>query len=172
MILGLSLQAFVASHVALSLVALLSGALVVRNFFGSRTPAGITALFLATAIATSAGGFLFPSARVGLGHVVGAVSLVVLVPTVLARYGGHLSGPWRWIYVVGAIAALYLNAVIAVAQTFMKVPVLRPLAPSLTAPTFLLAQAAVAALFIGLGAAALRRFHPEPDSSRSVLHPV
>ncbi|CAN5557600.1 hypothetical protein BH10PSE6_BH10PSE6_25130 [soil metagenome] len=172
MILGLSLQAFVASHVALSLVALLSGAAVVRNLFASRTPAGITALFLATTIATSAGGFLFPSARVGLGHVVGAVSLVVLLPTVLAIYGGHLAGPWRWIYAAGAIAALYLNAVIAVAQTFMKVPVLRPLAYSLTAPSFLLAQAALAALFIGLGVVALRRLHPEHHPPHSVLHPV
>lgn len=172
MILGMSLQAFVASHVALSLVALLSGALVVRNLFASSTPAGITALFLATTIATSAGGFLFPSARIGLGHVVGAVSLVVLLPTVLAIYGGHLAGPWRWIYAAGAIAALHLNAVIAVAQAFKKVPMLQPLAPSLTAPTFLLAQAALAALFIGLGAIALRRFHPEHQPPHSVLRPV
>ena len=75
MILGLlSREAFVASHVVLSLVALLSGVAVLRNLFASRTPAGITALFLATAIATSAGGFLFPFTRVGLGHVVGAGS--------------------------------------------------------------------------------------------------
>ena len=172
MILGLSREAFVASHVVLSLVALLSGVAVLRNLFASRTPSGITALFLATTIATSAGGFLFPSTRVGLGHAVGAVSLVVLLPTVLAIYGGNLAGSWRRIYVVGAITALYLNAVIAVAQTFMKVPVLQPLAPSLTAPTFLLAQAALAALFIWLGAVAVRRLHPEPNLPSSVLHPV
>lgn len=172
MILGLSREAFVAIHVILSLVALLSGIAVVRNLLASRTPAGITALFLATTLATSAGGFLFPSARVGLGHVVGAVSLAVLLPTVLALYGGRLAGPWRWIYAAGAIAALWLNAVIALAQTFMKVPLLRPLAYSLTAPTFLLAQAALAALFIGFGVAALRRFHPEHHPPRSVLRPV
>jgi hypothetical protein len=171
-ILGLSLEAFVASHVALSLVALLSGVAVLRNLFASRTPAGITALFLATTIATSAGGFLFPSARAGLGHAVGAISLAVLLPTVLALYGGHLAGPWRWIYAAGALAALYLNAVIAVAQTFMKVPLLRPLAPSLTAPAFLLSQAALAALFIWLGAIAVKRFHPELHPPRRVLRPV
>ena len=172
MILGLSLEAFVASHVVLSLVALLSGVAVLRTLFAARTPAGITALFLATTIATSAGGFLFPSMRVGLGHAVGAVSLAVLLPTVLAIYGGHLAGPWRWTYAAGAIAALYLNAVIAVAQTFMKVPVLRPLAPSLTAPTFVLVQAALAALFIGLGVVAVRRFHPELRPPRRVLRPI
>jgi len=171
-ILGLSREAFVATHVILSLVALLSGVAVVRNLLASRTPAGITALFLATTIATSAGGFLFPSVRIGLGHIVGAVSLAVLLPTVLAIYGGRLAGPWRWIYAVGAIAAFWLNAVIAVAQTFMKVPLLRPLAYGLTAPTFLLAQAALAALFIGLGIVALRRFHPEHHPPHRVLRLV
>jgi hypothetical protein len=171
-ILGLSVAAFAATHVLLSLIALISGVFVVRALFASRTPAGITALFLATTIATSAGGFLFPSVRVGLGHIVGAVSLVVLLPTVLALYGGHLAGPWRRIYAAGAIAALYLNAVIAVAQTFMKVSMLRPFAPSLTAPTFLLAQAVLAALFIGLGIVAVRRFHPELHPPRSVLRPI
>lgn len=132
MILGMSLQAFVAGHVVLSLVALLSGTVVVRNLFASRTPAGTTALFLATTLAPSAGGFLFPSGRVGLGHVVGAVSLVVLLPTVLAIYGGHLAGPWRWLYAAGVIAAL----------------------------------------FIGLGVVAVRRFHPELHPPRSMLRPV
>jgi len=160
-ILGLSLQAFMASHVVLSLVALLSGTFVVRNLVVSRTPPGITALFLATTIATSAGGFLFPSARVGLGHVVGVVSLVVLLPTAMAFYCGHLTGSSRWIYAAGAVTALYLDAVITVAQTFMKVPLLRPLAPSLTAPAFLLAQATLAVLFLWLAAIAVRRFHPE-----------
>lgn len=173
MILGLSVAAFTATHVFLSLIALASGVFVVRSLFASRTPARITTLFLATTIATSAGGFLFPSARVGLGHVVGALSLVVLLPTVLALYGGHLAGPWRWIYAAGVIGAFYLNAMIAVAQTFIKIPVLRPLAYGLTAPTFLLAQAALAALFIWLGTIAVRRFHPELRSPpRSVLHPV
>jgi hypothetical protein len=100
------------------------------------------------------------------------MSLVVLLPTVLAIYGGNLAGSWRWIYAAGATAALYLNAVIAVAQTFMKVPALRPLAPSLTSPTFLLAQATLAALFIWFGAVALRCFHPEPNPPSSVLNPV
>jgi len=49
----------------------------VRTLLASRTPPGITALFLATTIATSVGGFLLPSARIGLGHIVGVVSLAV-----------------------------------------------------------------------------------------------
>lgn len=171
-ILGLSLEAFTASHVVLSLIGLLSGVFVVRNLYASRTPAGITALFLATTIATSAGGFLFPSARVGLGHVVGVISLVVLLPTVLALYGFRLAGPWGPVFAAGAVAALYLNTVIAVVQTFAKVAFLRPFAPSLTAPALVLTQVTVAVLFIALGAAAVRRFHAEPYTPGGLLRPI
>jgi hypothetical protein len=171
-ILGLSLEAFTASHVVLSLIGLLSGVFVVRNLFASRTPPGITALFLTTTIATCVGGFLFRSTQVGLGHVVGAVSLAVLLPTVLALYGFRLAGPARWIYALGATAALYLNMVIAVAQVFAKVAFLRPLAPSLAAPAFLLAQFAVLTLFIILGVIATRRFHPEPYTPGGLLRPI
>lgn len=171
MILGLSVAAFTATHVLLSLIALLSGVAVLRNLFASRTPAAITALFLATSIATSAGGFLFPSTRLGLGHVVGAVSLVVLLPTVVAIYGFHLAGPWRWIYALGAIGALWLDIVIAVVQSFAKTPLLRPFAFSLTAPALLLVQLAVLVLFIVIGARALKRFHPEAFAT-SLLRPI
>jgi hypothetical protein len=171
-ILGLSVAAFTATHVIVSLIGLMSGVFVVRSLLVSRTPPGITALFLATTLATSLGGFLFPSARVGLGHIVGVASLAVLLPTVLALYGFRLAGPWRWIYALGAIAALYLNAVIAVLQTFVKVAVLRPFAPTLTAPAFVLAQFALFVLFIALGALAARRFHPEPYAPGGLLRPI
>jgi hypothetical protein len=114
----MSVAAFVASHVILSLIALLSGVAVVRHLLQSRTSAGITALFLLTTFATSAGGFLFPSRQIGLGHWIGVVSLAVLLPTVVALYGQRLAGSWRSVYAAGAIAVFYFNAVIAVIQAF------------------------------------------------------
>lgn len=33
----------------------------------------------------------------------------LMAVAILARYGFHLSGAWRWIYVIGAVIALYLN---------------------------------------------------------------
>src|SRR5690348_9171067 len=99
--------AFVASHVILSLIALWSGVVVVRHLLQSRTPAGITALFLLTAFATSASGFLFPSKQIGPGHWTGAVTLAILLPMVVALYAQRLVGPWRWVYAVGALAVLH-----------------------------------------------------------------
>jgi len=160
-ILGISVAAFTATHVILSLIALLSGVVVVRDLLQSRVPAGITALFLLATFATSAGGFLFDSKQIGPGHYTGALSLAILLPTAVAIYGLRLTGPWRWIYTVGALAVFYLNALIAVIQTFIKVPVLRPFATSLTAPALVLAQLALLALFVGLGGLAVKRFHPQ-----------
>ena len=161
MIFGMSLSAFTAMHVALSLIGIASGVLVVLGMLRSRQAAGLTAIFLLSTTAASVTGFLFASTHLGPGHVVGAVSLIVLVPTVLALYQHRLAGPWRRVYVMGAMTALYLNAVIAIWQAFGKIPFLRPLAPSLTAAPLVGVQLAMLAVFIVLGVLAVKRFQPE-----------
>jgi len=66
-------------------------------------------LFLATTVATSVTGFGFPFDHLLPSHKVGIISLAVLVVAILARYALHLTVVWRWIYVVCAAVALYLN---------------------------------------------------------------
>ena len=156
----MSLSTLTIVHVALSLVGLVSGAVVLRAMLRSRMSAPVTALFLLTTMATSLTGFVYPLTRIGLGQVVGVLCLLVVVPALLALYSFRLTGRWRAVYAAGATAALYLNAVIAVAQLFKKVAVLQPLMPSLTAPAFLAAQAVLLAVFVVLGEHAVRRFHP------------
>ena len=92
---------------------------------------------------------------------VGIISLVVLAVAILARYALHLAGAWRWIYVVCAVLALYLNSFVAVVQSFLKVPALKALAPTQKEPPFLVAQLAVMAIFIVLGVLAVKKFHVE-----------
>ena len=82
-----------------------------------------TALFLASTIATSATGFLFHSKTFGPPHVVGVISLMVLAIGLLALYGLHLARNWRGTYVFCALAALYFNVFVAVAQAFERVVV-------------------------------------------------
>ena len=53
---------------------------------------------------------------------VGILSLVVLAAAILALYVFHLAGPWRWLYVVGAVVALYFNSFVGVVQSFQKLP--------------------------------------------------
>ena len=156
MILGLSTSTFTSVHVALSLIGIVSGVIVLYGMVRATTLDGWTALFLATTVLTSVTAFFFPSTSFGPAHVVGVLSLVVLAAAIVALYFFRLAGPWRWIYIVGAVLALYLNVFVAVVQAFQKLP---PLAPTQSEPPFLIAQLVVMAIFIVLGVVAVKRFH-------------
>jgi len=160
MILGIPLPSFTALHVALSLVAIVSGfvALLVGPL-GSRMAAGVTALFLASTFATSVTGFMFPFTRLAPGHITGTLTLMALVPTLIALYRYRLTGPWRRIYAIGAAVGLYLNVFIAVLHAFGRMTVLHPLAPKLAAPSLLATQFVVMALFVALFLLAGKRPH-------------
>jgi hypothetical protein len=161
MILGLSADTFTQVHVILSLVGIVSGLVVLFGMLGAKKLDGRSALFLATTVLTSVTGFFFPVPGFMPSHAIGILSLVFLAAAILAFYVYRLAGSWRWIYVVGAVVALYFNVFVAVVQAFRKVPFLEPLAPTQSEPPCLVAQLAVMAIFIVLGILAVRRFHPE-----------
>jgi hypothetical protein len=161
MILGMSTATYTLLHVVISLIAIASGIIVLIGLFGSHRMPGWTALFLVTTILTSAGGFLFPNTGITPAQIFGYLSLAVLAVTLVALYAFHLGGAWRWIYVGGAIIALYLNVFVLVVQSFAKIALLHPLAPNGNEPPFLVAQGVLLAIFVVLGIVALRRFHPE-----------
>ena len=125
MILGMSTSAFTLFHVVISLVAIVASIVVAFAMLDSRTTNGWTAIFLATTALTSITGFLFQRDQVLPSHIVGAVSLLVLITAIAALYGYRLARSWRWIYVVSALVALYLNVFVLVAQAFLKVPFLK-----------------------------------------------
>jgi hypothetical protein len=115
---------FTLVHVVLSLLGIGSGFVVVFGLFASQRLDRWTAAFLATTLATSLTGFLFPFHKLLPSHVIGVVSLVALAIAILARYARSLTGAWRWIYAVNVVIALYLNVFVLVAQLFQKVPAL------------------------------------------------
>ena len=160
MILGMSADSFTQVHVILSLVGIVSGLIVLFGMLGAKKLDGLAALFLATTVLTSVTGFFFPVSGFMPSHAIGILSLVFLAAAVLAFYVYRLAGSWRWIYVVGAVVALYFNVFVGVVQAFRKVSFLEPLAPTQSEPPFLIAQLAVMAIFIVLGILAVRRFHP------------
>jgi hypothetical protein len=160
MILGLSTATFTLFHVVVSLVAILAGFVVVGAMWQAKAAAAWTAFFLITTVATSVTGFLFHSTAIGPPHIVGAISLVILACAIAALYRFHLRGAARWIYIVGAVVALYLNVFVGVVQAFQKIPAVRALAPTQTEMPFLLAQALVLGAFVVSGVVATKRFHP------------
>src|SRR5262249_30235172 len=96
---------------------------------------------------------------------VAIILLVLLGAAVFARYLFNLSGVWRWVYVVSAVAALYLNVFVGIVQAFQKLPFLQSLAPTQTEPPFQITQLVVLAIFIVLGIAAVVRFRPAPKTA-------
>ncbi len=107
MILGLSTSTFTSVHVALSLIGIVSGVIVLYGMVRATRLDGWTTLFLATTVLTSVTAFFFPSTSFGPAHVVGVLSLVVLAAAIAALYFFRLAGPWRWIYIVGAVLAAW-----------------------------------------------------------------
>lgn len=162
MILGMSLTTFTNVHVALSLIAIFAGLVVAYGFSGSKRLPRWTALFLGTSILTSATGFLFPFTKLLPSHVVGVISLVVLAFAIVAYYPYRLAGPWRSVYLGGALAALYLNVFVGVVQAFLKIVPLNHLAPTQSELPFVVVQAAVLLGFVALFVWALRVFRPQP----------
>jgi hypothetical protein len=161
MILGMSTATYTFLHVLISLIAIGSGIFVMFALLKGRSPNRLTAIFLITSALTSITGFGFPFDHLLPSHIVGLISLVILAIAVPARYVFHMARSWRWVYVVGAALALYLNVFVLVVQAFLKVPALRALAPTQKESPFLIAQLAVLLLFLVFTLLAAVRFHPE-----------
>jgi hypothetical protein len=160
--LGMSLSTLTTAHVVISLIGILSGIVVMFGLLGSNRTRGWSSLFLFTTVLTSASGFLFPFTALLPSHMIGILSLGLLAIACLALYGMKLSGAWRWIYVVTAMIALYLNIFVLIIQGFLKVPALHALAPSVppSEPPFVVIQGIVFAFFVLVIIGASRRFRP------------
>jgi hypothetical protein len=118
-------------------------------------------VFLATTILTPLTGFPLRPFGFDAARTVGVLSLVLLVGAVAAYYGFRLTGAWRCTFVACAVAALYLNVFVLVAQGFLKVPALHELAPTQSEPPFAIVQGIVLVIFIALGIWAAIRFRPD-----------
>jgi hypothetical protein len=148
---------FLLFHVAVCLVGIFAGFVFLLGLLRGNLDAGWTALFLVTSILTNATGFPLPPFGFDPPRAVGVLSLVLLALAVIALYGFRLAGPWRLVFVVSAVAALYLNVFVGVTQAFQKLSFLQPLAPTLTEPPFLGTQLLVLAAFVLLGGLAATR---------------
>lgn len=162
MTLGLSLQAVTILHVVISLIGIVSGLVVLFGLLKSELKPGMTALFLVSTVLTNATGFMFPFEKLLPSHIIAIISLVLLVIACFALYSWKLSGAWRAIYLITAIASLYLNVFVLVIQSFLKIGPLHELAPSVppSEPPFAITEGVVLVLFVIAGIAALRRLRP------------
>jgi hypothetical protein len=172
MIIGMSVATFTLIHVVITLVAIVSGLVVVFGMIGSHQLRKSTALFWVTTVLTSVTGFMFflspnqakvftPAAGTGV------VATVVFLIALFALYSKHLVGAWRWVYAVTAVVSLYLNVFVLIVQSFEKLKILNPTAPMVGPPfapptdfQFAVAQGAALVIFAMLGLIAALKFRP------------
>jgi hypothetical protein len=163
MVLGfVSLSLYTTIHVVISLIAIVTGFIAVFEMIGNKRLGVWNAIFIWTTVATSVTGFGFPITGVTPGIIVGIISLVLLAVALAALYGQHFAGPWRWIYVFTAIAALWFNVFVGIVQSFQKIASLKALAPTQSEPPFQIAQGVALVLVVILAILALRKFRPLP----------
>ena len=152
-------------HVVISLIAIVAGLVVMFKMLGSERVPGLTAVFLLLTILTNVTGFFIPpflQDKFLPSHAIGILSLVLLAIACFGLYGQKASGMWRWVYVVTALASLYLNSFVLVIQSFLKIPVLHEIAPGAppSGPVFAVVQLIVLAFFAYMTFRAVKRFHP------------
>src|SRR5512139_1253540 len=107
MIVGLSVPAFTIIHVVITLIAIVSGLVVVFGMIGSHRLPRTTALFWVMTVLTTVTGFMFflsptqakvltPAASLGI------VATIVFLIGLFALYVKRFYGAWRWIYTLAA----------------------------------------------------------------------
>lgn len=151
-------------HVAITLVGIVAGFIMLFQMLaGARSP-GMTLTFLVFTVLTSVTGFFFrqAGAQPTPGQIVGVVSLAVLIVALFALYGRQLLGSWRWIFVVTALTAQWLNVFVLINQLFQKIPALQAVAPGIppSGPVFGGVQGMVLIFFLVTGYLSVKRFHP------------
>ncbi|MBS0245694.1 MAG: hypothetical protein JSR61_03670 [Proteobacteria bacterium] len=178
MIVGLPVPAFTVIHVIITLIAILSGLVVVFGMIGSHRLPKTTAMFWTMTVLTTVTGFMFflsptqarvltPAASLGL------VATIVFLIGLFALYVKHVFGAWRWIYAIAATLSLYLNVFVLITQAFNKVNLINPAAPIPVAqsgppfgpPTdfhFAIAQGVTLVIFVMLGIVAALKFRRGP----------
>ncbi len=177
MIIGLSVPTFTIIHVIISLIAIASGLVVVFGMIGSHRVPKLTAIFWIFTVLTTVTGFMFflspTQARVLTpAAATGIVATVFFLLGLIALYGKHLYGSWRWIYAIAATVSLYLNIFVLIVQSFQKLTLINPSA-SLTPPfpippfapvdfNFMVAQGVALLIAVMLGIVTALKFRRGP----------
>jgi hypothetical protein len=167
MIAGLSIANFTILHVVITLVAIISGFIVMFALLSSKRPAGLTAIFWLFTIATTVTGFMFPLNGFTPAVGTGVVATLFFIAGLIAIYVKKFAGSWRWIYAVTMAVSLYLNVFVLITQSFQKLKFLNAAAPMVGPPfpepamtQFAIAQGVTIVFFLVIGYLAVRKFRP------------
>lgn len=154
----MDLNTFTLAHILISLTGIASGFVVLGGWLAGQHNKKLNLLFLIATAATSITGFFFPITGFTPAVAMGILSLITIAVSLYSLYGRKLLGGWRTTYVITALASLYFNFFVLIAQIFQKTPALKTLAPTQTEMPFALSQGLTLIGFVVAGIAVLRRF--------------
>jgi hypothetical protein len=161
MVLGIfSLSAYTILHVIICFIAIGTGLVIVLGMLANKRLDGWTFWFLLFTALTNLTGFGFPFDHLLPSHFLGIFSMLATLAAIIARYMFDMQSVWRSLYAIAATIALWTNTFALVAQSFGKIPALNALAPTQSEPPFLIAELVMLIVFVVLGIAAVRQFHP------------
>jgi hypothetical protein len=133
-------------HTAISLVALMAGliSLLLHKEISPRTPSGL--VYLSSTVFTCITGLSVFHSGVGVPHVFGVVTLLVLALAKLAEEARILGRMSAYVPTVGYSLSLFIQMIHGVSETFTRLPVGAPLYASPADPNLI---APVGVLLIG-----------------------
>jgi hypothetical protein len=132
------------SHVAISIIALLAGVIVVLEVTRGRPSRLVSLLFVTTTALTSMTALIIHPLETGPAHVIGWVSIGILLLACGPLYWGAPGIAWSRVNVLACLAAFYINAAAAVITAFQFEPYLQKLTPALAHPPLKTTQLAAA----------------------------
>jgi hypothetical protein len=152
------MNSLVLIHVISGLIGIVCGLVVVAGMFSQKNMSGWTGIFLTTTLTACITGFCFlPVDGFTTAQLVGVFTTILLGLAIYARYVQQLAGNWNQMYIITIVAALYLNVLIATAQSFQHLRFLRRLAPTQSSPAYIIIKTISLMLFIVIGFFAVKR---------------
>jgi hypothetical protein len=148
-------------HLITGLLGIALGFAVVGGMLARKPLRGWHGPFLFLTLMASVTGFVFmPAYGFSSAQLVGVFSVLILSLAIYGRYVKRLSEIWKPVYIVCAVAGLFLNVLIAVTQSFEHFAFLKRIAPSQDAPTFVAVKWGLLCGFIAIGFSAVNRSNP------------
>lgn len=152
-------------HVAFGLIAIGAGAALLLRMLTGEFLEKWAAVFLKSALAASVTGLLFPLHHLQPTHVAAMFGIYVSGAAVLAWRRFQLAGTWALTFALSIIILVAVSTFVAIAHAFRFVPVLRALAPTQSAPAFVVTEIVVILPLVALGVFAVCRFCSQPAHS-------
>jgi hypothetical protein len=152
----LDTQTVLLLHVAASFIALPLGFVALQAYFAP-TPPAWAQWFLGFAIATILTGFFLPIPSLTPATLLGIIATLVIIGMAVANYAFKQNGIWKKFYAIGMVASTYFLAFVLIAQSFLKLPPLKAIAPTGTELPFAIAQLILLAVFVWIGIKVYRK---------------